>query len=97
MADERRRRTDKPMGLIRAFLEFLDNRSVFRRVAFVWMMWLTTTATLWCFEYAGSKTFGDGMQTAAVIAAVMAPIAGLQAAIFKWYSESRSDDSVANS
>lgn len=73
----------------RAFLEFLDNRSVFRRIAFIWMMWLTTHATLWCFEFAAVKAFPDGVQTAAVIAAVMAPVAGLQAAIFKWYSESR--------
>lgn len=72
-----------------AFLEFLDNRSVFRRLAFVWMMWLTTKATMWCFDFAAVKAFPDGVQTAAVIAAVMAPIAGLQAAIFKWYSETR--------
>lgn len=91
----RRRKTDRPLTLLRSFLAFLDNRSVFRRVAFVWMMWLTTRATLWCFDFAAVKAFPDGIQTAAVIAAVMAPIAGLQAAVIKFYTESRTPDEVA--
>ena len=85
----KRRSTDRIAGLFQAFLGFLDNRSVFRRVAFVWMMWLTTRASFWCFDYAASKVFADGVQVAAVIAAVMMPIGALQAAVFKWYSESR--------
>lgn len=89
MTTPSRRATDKPIGIIRSFLEFLDNRSVFRRIAFVWMIWLTTKATLWCFDFATVKAYPDGVQTAAVIAAVMAPIAGLQGAIFKWYTDAR--------
>lgn len=79
------------MKAITAFLEFLDRRSVFRRVAFVWMMWLTSKATMWCFSFAAAKTYEDGMQAAAVIGAVMLPISGLQAAVIKWYSEHRQE------
>jgi len=81
--------TNAPLRILRAFLAFLDNRSVFRRVAFLWMIWLTTRATMWCFDFAAASPYKDGVQVAAVIASVMAPIAGLQAAIFKWYSEAR--------
>lgn len=79
----------KSKGLVHVFFDFLDKRSVFRRTAFVWMMWLTTQGTFWCFDYAASKVFADGAQVAAVIAAVMGPLALLQGAIFKWYSETR--------
>jgi hypothetical protein len=88
-----RRSTDGALGAVRMFLGFLDRRSVFRRIAFCWMIWLTTKATFWCFAYASTKLYMDGLQTAAVIAAVMTPIAGLQGAVFKFYSETRQEQS----
>lgn len=72
-----------------SFLEFLDNRFVFRRVAFCWMMWLTTYASMWSFDFARSTAYSNGVEMAAVIGAVMGPIAVLQGAIFKWYQEAR--------
>jgi hypothetical protein len=53
------------------------------------ILYVTLAITLWslkwAFEYTISQSGKPGIDTAAVIAAVMAPIAGLQAACVKYY------------
>lgn len=51
-------------------------------------LWMTWRAFLWASEYAFASKL-DGIGTAAVIAAVTAPISALQAFVFKVYAESR--------
>jgi hypothetical protein len=51
-------------------------------------VWMTWRAFLWAGEYAFATTL-DGIGTAAVIAAVTAPISAMQVFVFKTYSESR--------
>jgi hypothetical protein len=51
-------------------------------------LWMTWRAFLWAAEFAFATKL-DGIGTAAVIAAVTAPISVLQAFTFKIYSESR--------
>ncbi len=52
---------------------------------------LTFWSTRWSFEYTISQSGKDGLQTAAVIAAVLAPICAMQAAVFKFYLNDSAD------
>lgn len=69
---------------LRKIITLLDERSTYQRLVLVWVCWLTTWATFWCAEFATARPSADALQTAAVIASFMAPIASLQAAIFAW-------------
>ena len=51
-------------------------------------LWMTWEAFQWATHYAVAARL-DGLGTAAVIAAVTAPISALQGFIFKIYAESR--------
>jgi len=52
----------------------------------------TTLSFHWAGQYAYVAMNSPGLETAAVIAAVTAPITALQLFVFKWYSESRAGD-----
>jgi len=56
---------------------------------FALMMWMTWLVTVEAWAFAVSSRF-DGVGTSAVIAAVTAPFAALQAAFFKTYMDSKS-------
>ena len=51
----------------------------------VWMTWKATAAA-WAFVEASKF---DGTGTAAIVAAVMAPVAALNGYVFGWYADSR--------
>lgn len=70
------------------FLDFIDSRAVIRRIVLFFTLFMTYygVATAWKFAYASPF---DGVGTAAVIAAVLAPIAALQGAAFANYSTGR--------
>lgn len=51
-------------------------------------MYMTYVATDKTIDFAHASKF-DGMATAAIIAALTAPIMTLTAKVFQWYSESR--------
>ena len=70
-----------------AWLEKKNFVSVRAGILYV-TLWMTWRAFLWASEYALATKL-DGIGTAAVIAAVTAPISVLQAFTFKIYSESR--------
>ena len=72
------------------FFDWADRRN------FISVRALTLYITLWmsyeAFAWAGSFAFAttkDGLQVAAIIAAVTAPIAALQGFIFKFYMDSK--------
>lgn len=73
---------------IKTFWDWIDDRSVVRRLVLFITLWLTWESFHWAAGYA-VQTKLDGLGAAAVIGAVTAPISFLQAAIFKNYSESR--------
>jgi hypothetical protein len=68
--------------------DFIDKRQVIRRLAFVWVLWLTGRVIDWTLDYAWHSN-QDGAQIAMVIAAVWTPLAALQGAVFKFYDEGR--------
>lgn len=69
-------------------LDFIDERAVVRRCVLGFTLYLTWLATHQAWLFAATSTF-DGVGTAAVIAAVMAPVAGLQGFAFSSYSSGR--------
>ena len=76
---------------ITKFLDFVDNRAIFRRIAFVIVLVMTWRITEWAMTFAehwlnGTKT---GMDAAAMIGAITVPFATLQGAVLKIYSDSR--------
>ncbi len=67
---------------------FVDNRAVVRRVAFVWVLWMTSEVIYWAMDFAGDHPEMDGLKLAAILGAVLTPWSAMQAAIFKFYSDS---------
>jgi hypothetical protein len=74
--------------LITNLWDWIDNRSVIRRVVLFVTLWMTWMAFDWAANFAITTT-KTGIDTAAIIAAVTAPISALQGFIFKVYSDSR--------
>ena len=66
------------------------------------VMYITLIDTWYAFDWAARFAYVaptaqmDGMQVAAIIAAVTAPIAALQAFVFKWYTETRGLSDAGN-
>ncbi len=61
-------------------------------------MYVTLVITWVAFDWAGHYAYEvvgrPGLEIAAIIAAVTAPVTALQAFVFKWYSESRGDNNA---
>ena len=70
------------------FWNWIDNRAVIRRGVLLFTLYMTYYGTEAAWLFAKSSTF-DGIGTAAVITAVLAPIAALQGFAFNSYSRSR--------
>jgi hypothetical protein len=64
---------------------FIDSSKVFRRFTLVVTVWMTWRASVWALELATAWIATDkpGLEFAAVIGAVMAPLSFLQASVFK--------------
>lgn len=71
-----------------AFWDFLDARTVIRRAVLLWMIWMTTIAFFWTFEFATSSP-RPGVDVAAIIAAIWAPLIALQGAVIGLYNSAR--------
>lgn len=86
------KRTDSPFCWIAARAsgawDFVDKRQVIRRLAFIWMLYLTGLLVKWTMDYAWQSN-QDGLHIAAVIAAVWTPWTALQGAIFKFYDQAQ--------
>lgn len=70
------------------FWDWVDNRAVVRRVVLIFTLYMTWYGVHKAWIFAATSTF-DGLGTAAVIAAVLAPIAALQGAAFANYTKGR--------
>lgn len=76
------------MSALTDFLDFIDERAVVRRCVLVFTLYLTWMVTHQAWLFAATSPF-DGVGTAAVVAAVMTPVAGLQGFAFSSYSNGR--------
>jgi hypothetical protein len=67
------------------FFRFIDSSKVFRRFTLVITIWMTWKASQWGIEMATAwmATTKPGLEMAAVIGAVLAPLSLLQASVFK--------------
>ena len=72
------------------FWNWIDSRSVIRRIVLFVTLWMTWAAFAWAAGFA-ETTLKSGIEVAAIIGAVTAPIAALQAFIFKIYAEGRNE------
>ena len=70
------------------FLDFVDSRAVIRRVVLFFTLYMTYYGTHAAFEFAKSSPY-DGLGTAAVVAAILAPLAALQGFAFSAYTDGR--------
>jgi hypothetical protein len=69
-------------------LDFIDKRYIIHRFMSLVGLYLTVHSYLWAIHFAES-TARPGVEIAAIIAAITAPISLLQANMFKTYSEHR--------
>ena len=70
--------------------EVLDKGRVFRRAAFIWILFLTNEAFVWAMEF---SMYGDAsVDKAALIAAILTPLAGIQAWVLKIYTDNALND-----
>jgi hypothetical protein len=58
--------------------------------------WLTWTASKWAYEYTIAEAGKPGLETAAVLGAVLTPIYGLTGWVFKSYLGDSADQRRAN-
>ena len=74
--------------------DFLDRSRIFRRSGYVLCWFLILKAAYWTAGYAEMALHAEvtGMETAAVIAAILTPLSGLAAMVFKAYSDGRVND-----
>lgn len=70
------------------FWDWVDGRAVVRRVVLAFTLYMTWYGVHKAWAFALLSTF-DGLGTAAVIAAVLAPVAALQGFAFANYTKGR--------
>jgi hypothetical protein len=75
--------------MIAAFWDWVDSRSVVRRLVLFITLWMTWLAFQWAADFALVVIDKSGIEAAAIIAAVTAPISVLQGYVFKVYAEGR--------
>lgn len=73
---------------ITVITDFVDSNSVVRRLVLAFTLYLTYTCTIAAWAFAYSTTFA-GLETAAVITAVLAPTLALQGFAFATYNKGR--------
>lgn len=69
--------------------DWIDRRQIDAHVVAAIVLWGTIKITSWAMHYAASHPERSGVDLAAVIAAVMVPWSALQAAVCKWYFDTR--------
>ena len=69
-------------------MNFIDRYVVVRRVVLGVAIWMTWEASRWSMWFATGNT-RDGMEIAAILAAVQAPIMMFAGQVFKVYSEAK--------
>ena len=81
--------TEKQLNLLRTVLEWETKLAIRRSTVLFITLWMTYRAFEWAAHYATTTSETSGLEAAAIIAAVTAPISALQAAVFRAYIESK--------
>jgi hypothetical protein len=80
---------DELFSWLRRFWDFIDDRDIDKHAVSVVILAGTWKVTEWAMTYAASHADRPGLETAAVIAAVLVPYNALQAAAVSFYFKSR--------
>jgi hypothetical protein len=75
-------------NFFQAFWDLVDERRIVRRSCLIFTMYMTANGSYMAWTYANTSA-GDEPGKALVIAAVLMPLATLQAFAFKQYADSR--------
>ena len=91
---EKRRSTDGGIWCVlaqrfRDVWDWVDKRDIDKHLASWFIFVATWDITHWALNFVSTHPEKSGTEAAAVIAAVMFPWSGLQAAALKWYFDSR--------
>ena len=76
------------MKALATIFDFIDERHIVRRLAFLAVLWMTLESFWWAMEFV-STTAKAGAEVGLMVAAVTAPIALLQKSVIELYNESR--------
>lgn len=68
------------------FVDGVDYFKLFRRIAFLWILWLTTITVHWAMDFA-YITEVDATGRALLIGAVLGPISAVQGWVLKIYHQ----------
>ncbi len=69
-------------------IDFVDKAAIIRRLVLGLSCWMTWDAYRWAAQFA-TYTDKAGVETAAMIAAVTAPVSWITVAVFKTYTEGK--------
>lgn len=70
------------------FWDWVDRRQMIRRSVLGITLWMTWSSFTWAAAFASTCT-KPGLEVAAILAAVLAPIATLQGFVFKVYADGK--------
>ena len=82
------RRRSEDHGWVTRWWDFLDERSIHKRLVSFAILLGTVFVTMWATRYADAST-RPGLEVAAIIVAVLAPYMALQSAGLKYFFEAR--------
>ncbi len=78
-------------GLSARFWDWIDSRAIVRRASVVVCLYLTIVQPIAAWQFAQLKLY-PGLEVAAIIAAVLTPLAALQGAVLKFYFDVRAEE-----
>ena len=76
--------------MVTKFWDWVDSRAVVRRLILLFTLYMTWLVTHQAWLFAHNSGY-DGVGTAAIIAAIMAPTAALQGFAFSAYTKGRTE------
>ena len=71
--------------------DWVDERDIDKHIAAWWTFYMTYYILEWCLNFVWVYPNKPGLETAAIIGAILLPWTPLQAAVVKWYFEARKD------
>jgi len=84
------------MNMWYKFVDAIDYFKLFRRISFIWVLWLTTEVFMWAMNYINSAPPEHAGSIAALVAAILTPISGVQAWVLKIYLENSLNQTKLN-
>jgi len=71
--------------------DFIDARDIDKHALSLSVFGMTVYIVYWCMEFIWAHPDKPGLEVAAMVAAIMVPWNGVQAAAIKWYFEARTE------